>query len=67
MNKIIFASLAFVVGLVAGLWLSPLVFSPAEVKEDVKVEETAPVTPTEVETPAPVTPTEVETPAPVAQ
>lgn len=67
MNNIIFAPIAFVVGLVVGLWVIPLVFSTAEVKEEVKVEETAPVTPTEAETPAPVTPTEAVTPAPVVE
>lgn len=55
MDKAIFAVVGFVIGLVAG-WL---VFSPAEVKEEVKLEETAPVTPAEPEAPAPVVESEV--------
>jgi hypothetical protein len=55
MDKAIFAVVGFVVGLVAG-WL---VFSPAAVKEEVKLEETAPVSPAEPEVPAPVVESEV--------
>lgn len=70
MDKAIFAVVGFVIGLVAG-WL---VFSPAEVKEEVKLEETAPVTPAEPEAAAPaepevvpMPPQEVVEPAPVEE
>lgn len=58
MDKAIFAVVGFVIGLVAG-WL---VFSPAEVKEEVKLEETAPVTPAEPEAAAPAEPEVVPLP-----
>lgn len=58
MDKFVFA----IVGLVLGFGLGWFAFSPAAVKEEVKVEETAPVIPAEPEAAAPAEPEVVPMP-----
>lgn len=63
MDKFVFA----IVGLVLGFGLGWFAFSPATVKEEVKVEEPAPVTPAEPEVEVvPLPPQETVEPAPAA-